>query len=251
MTWVFVLVCLLVYFSMYLPAWVQSRGNIQQFMGDQRMSSVLRWGAIVNLGSGAHMIRSTATEPWRWLSAVFVHFGVLHVGMNLLTLVTLGKELEPRLGSGRFGLIFLVSGIFGFAVSDAWANFMGQSLVTAGASGGLYGLIGALVGYLFARKDPRYRSLLLEVVVLGVAMAMIMPVNNAAHVGGFAAGFPLGMLFFKEARPWRRDLLITVVTGGLTLCAIASIVLCIRSPLTRAAERAESAVGTPEDMSGS
>jgi rhomboid protease GluP len=231
----------MVFFAMYLPMLARSHGNLSRLLGDQRLSDVLRWGGMVNLGGGAPMVRVTAEEPWRWLSAVFVHFGALHIGMNLVTLVALGRELEPRLGSARYGLVFLVSGIIGFVASDAWSVFWGNPTITGGASGGLYGLIGALVGYLFARKDPRYKSILLEVAVLGIAMALLFPVNNAAHVGGFVTGFPLGVLFFKESRPWRRDALLGGVTGTLTVLAIVAIGLCTRSPYTRAAERAESA----------
>jgi membrane associated rhomboid family serine protease len=247
LTWVFVMMCLLVFFGMYLPIWAHSKGDVARLFGDQRLSDVLRWGGIVNLGHDGAVARVTADEPWRWLSAVFIHFGPLHVGMNLLTLVALGRELEPRLGSGRYGLVFLASGIIGFAVSDAWTIFSGNPTITGGASGGLYGLIGALVGYLFARKDPRFRSILLEVAVFGVAMALVFPVNNAAHVGGFVSGFPLGVLFFKESRPWRRDVLMGCLTGALTLLAIVAIGLCIRSPYTRAAERAESTELAPSD----
>ena len=240
MTWVFVLMCLLVFFSMYLPILARAHGDLSRLFGDQRVSDVLRWGGMVNLGGHSGVARVTAEEPWRWLSAVFIHFGPLHIGMNLVTLVALGRELEPRLGSGRYGLVFLVSGIIGFAVSDGWSVLWGNPTITGGASGGLYGLIGALVGYLFARKDPRYRSILIEVAVLGVAMALLFPVNNAAHVGGFVSGFPLGILFFKESRPWRRDALIGSFTGALTVLAVVAIGLCTRSPYTRAAERAES-----------
>jgi len=246
LTWVFVFLCLLVFFGMYLPIWVQSQGSIMKLMGGQRLSDVLRWGGIVNFGGSGGVIRITAVEPWRWLSAMFVHFGPLHVGMNLVTLVALGRELEPRLGSGRFGVVFLVSGILGFVVSDSWSvlsNSVGQ---TGGASGGLYGLIGALVGYLFARKDPRFRSILIEVAVLGVAMAMLFPVNNAAHIGGFISGFPLGILFFREKRPWRRDFLFGSFAGLLTLLSFVSIALSMRSPVVRAASRAEALRGPSE-----
>ena len=186
------------------------------------------------------MGRITADEPWRWLSAVFVHFGALHLGMNLMTLVALGRELESRLGSGRFGVVFLFSGIIGFVASDVWCFISASPSLTGGASGGLYGLIGALIGYLFARKDPRYRSILVEVAVLGVAMALLFPVNNAAHVGGFIAGFPLGMLFFREKRPWRLDLFFGGLAGLLTVMSLVSIGLSMRSPLVREAKQAES-----------
>jgi membrane associated rhomboid family serine protease len=238
--WVFVLLCLLVFFGMYLPVWARAKGNFSALFGSQELSSVLRWGGLVNFGGRGGMGRITAQEPWRWLSAMFVHFGPLHLGMNLMTLVALGRELEPRLGSGRFGVVFLGTGIVGFMASDAWCAISASPSLTGGASGGLYGLIGALIGYLFARKDPKYRAILLEVAVLGVAMALLFPVNNAAHVGGFVAGVPLGMLFFREKRPWRLDLFFGSVAGLLTVLSLVSIGLSMRSPLVAEAKRAES-----------
>ena len=247
LTWVFVLLCLLIFFGMYLPGWVRSRGNISALLGDQSLSDVLRWGGIMNFGGRGGLGRITADEPWRWLSAIFVHFGPLHVGMNLLTLVALGRELEPRLGSGRFGFTFLICGVLGFMASDVWSHITATPSLTGGASGGLYGLISALVGYLFARKDPRYRSILLEVAVLGVAMALLFPVNNAAHVGGFIAGFPLGVLFFREKRPWRRDVFYGSCAGLLTILSLVSIGLSMRSPLVREVKQAELMRGLSDD----
>jgi rhomboid protease GluP len=247
LTWVFVLLCLLIFFGMYLPTWARSNGNISVLLGGQDMSEVLRWGGMINFGGRGGLGRITAEEPWRWLSAMFVHFGVLHVGMNLLTLVALGRELEPRLGSGRFGLVFLGCGILGFVASDIWSHVTAAPSLTGGASGGLYGLIAALVGYLFARKDPRYRAILVEVAVLGVAMALLFPVNNAAHVGGFVSGFPLGILFFREKRPWRRDVIYGVIAGLLTVMALVSVGLSMRSPLVREVKRAELLRGLGDD----
>ena len=247
LTWVFVLLCLLVFFGMYLPIWIRSHGNISALMGGQQVSDVLRWGGIMNFGGRGGLGGITAEEPWRWLSAMYVHFGPLLVGLYLVTLVALGRELEPRLGSGRFGVVFLVSGILGFVASDAWSMVSGNPSLTGGASGGLYGLIGALVGYLFARKDPRYRAILLEVAVLGVAMALLFPVNNAAHVGGFVSGSPLGILFFREKRPWRRDAFFGAFAGSLTVLALASIGLSMRSPLVREAQESEQRRGPSEE----
>ncbi len=240
LTWVFVLLCLVVFFGMYLPVWAKARGNLSALFGAQEISNVLRWGGLMNFAGREGLGRITAQEPWRWLSAMFVHFGPLHLGMNLMTLVALGRELEPRLGSGRFGVVFLGSGIIGFVASDVWCAISANPSLTGGASGGLYGLIGALIGYLFARKDPRYRAILIEVAVLGVAMALLFPVNNAAHVGGFLAGFPLGMLFFREKRPWRLDFFFGAVAGLLTILSLVAIGLSMRSPLVREAKQAES-----------
>src|SRR4051794_4152500 len=109
-----------------------------------RSSTLLRFGALGGVVDDA--------ERWRLLSAVFVHMSVLHVGMNLWMFTDLGARLERELGGARAALIFLVAGVLGFVASELW--YAPFPLLTAGASGGVFGQIGAEVGILRARHDP-------------------------------------------------------------------------------------------------
>lgn len=183
-----------------------------EMLGGTRPSEALRWGALFGT-LGRH-------EPWRYLSAMFVHFGVLHLGFNMMALWDFGRATELRLGSGRFTLIFVLTGVLGFVTSDLWYAFSGAPALTAGASGGLFGLTGALIGYLYAARDPAWKQFLVRVIIYAAIFAFALSVNNAAHIGGFATGFPLGYLFYKERSPWGRN----KVFGGLAvLCVLASL----------------------------
>ena len=78
-------------------------------------------------------------------TSVFVHFGVIHLLMNLWALVSLARIAEPMLGAARFMIAYVVTGIFGFAVTIAWGTMFGQEVgLTAGASGAVFGVMGWL-----------------------------------------------------------------------------------------------------------
>ncbi len=90
-------------------------------------------------------------EPWRMLSAVFVHLGVLHLVMNMSALAWLGRAIEGSLGSWRMIAIFVISGLAGFYLS---CLYYGPGPPTAGASGAIFGLVGAQL----AEDETRTRS---------------------------------------------------------------------------------------------
>jgi rhomboid protease GluP len=206
-----------------------------QIFGGYARSTELRFGALI-----APLGR---VEPWRYLSACFFHFGLLHLGLNMWALWDLGRALEPRLGSARFCIIFVVTGFVGFAASGFWYSMQPISPATGGASGGLFGLIGALVGYLYAKRDPIWKQFLGRVVIYTVIFSLAMPVNNIAHAVGGISGAPLGYLFYKEARPWRRAKLLGWIAAGLVVASLASVVLAQRSPYWKMVRRQEIKLG--------
>jgi rhomboid protease GluP len=185
-----------------------------------RASALFRFGA---MGMG-----SEVAEPWRVLSAVFVHMGVLHVGMNLWMFTDLGARLERELGGARAALIFLVTGVLGFVASEIW--YAPLSLLTAGASGGVFGQIGAEVGILRARRDPEWRRSLIRNLVYALVLSLALRgVNNAAHLGGFAAGIALGYAFEVERRRWSLDRGLRIVAVIFVLAALGSVLLSTHS----------------------
>ena len=158
---------------------------------------------------------------------MFAHGSVLHVVMNMLALWSLGRRIEEGLGWARFTFIFILTGVLGFIVSDFWYALRSPVLVpTVGASGGLFGLAGAYIAYLYARRDPIYKDLLLQLVIFSVVIALYMPVNNAAHVGGFLTGAPMGYLFYKENRPWRHEFVFRPIALLCIVASVASVILC-------------------------
>lgn len=119
---------------------------------------------------------------WRLLTAGFLHFGVLHLLVNMYSLVVLGASLESRLGKARFGALYGVSLVGGTAAIQLFAPYS----FAAGASTALFGLFGALaVLMVAARQDVRTLLVLLAV---NIAISLLPGISLVGHLGGLVAG---------------------------------------------------------------
>lgn len=206
------------------------------FLGLTRASG---YSLSTDLRFGAAASGIVDAEPWRYLSSCFFHFGILHIGFNMLALWDIGRALEQRIGSARYAIAYVITGIVGFLVGNWWFGLFNEPYITGGASGAIFGLLGVLIGYLYARRDPIWKSFLVRIVFYLVIFYFILPVNNAAHVGGFLAGAPMGYIFYKENRPWRRSRLLGYVAAAMVAACAASIVLATHSPIWRAVRQQE------------
>jgi membrane associated rhomboid family serine protease len=187
-----------------------------------KRSTLLRFGALIgNFGE---------VEPWRLVSAVFVHANVLHLVMNLWVFTDLGRDLEREIKGARLALVFVLSGVFGFVASQLW--YAPHPPLTMGASGAVFGLIGAVVGTLLGRRDPEWKRALVRNIVYALILSLLMPgVNNAAHLGGLAAGVGLGFLFQRERARFKLELPVRVLAGVTIVLTVASVVLATQSPI--------------------
>lgn len=235
MTRFFVLLCVGVYFIMTFVAMPRGDpGALLRRLWALPNLQYLRWGALPY--DSAFPSGLGRSEPWRFVAAIFVHMGVLHIVFNTSALLYYGRLLEEKIGSARFTIAFFVTGVLGFLVSDLWyARPEAAPALSAGASGAIFGIIGALVGYLFGRRDPEYRFHLMSAVVMGVIAAVVFSVNNAAHIGGFVTGLPLGLLVARERRPERIRWLVNVLAALAVVTSIGSLILVQRSPWWRLA----------------
>lgn len=158
-------------------------------------------------------------EPWRMLTTAFVHSTgfLLHVGLNMYMLWILGAVLEPMLGGGRFLTLYLLSA-WGGSVAVLWmANPLTQ---VVGASGAIFGLMGALV----AIQRSLGSSATQLYVLLGLNFAVgFLPGTNIswqAHLGGLVTGFAVGWIYAKWRAPNLRTqqmVMVAVVIGALAL----------------------------------
>jgi rhomboid protease GluP len=151
------------------------------------------------------LLGASAAEPvlagqvWRLLTAMFLHAGVLHLLVNGWALYQLGGLVEVLFGSARLAAIYFAGGLAGSLASVAWDLVSGNAVPSVGASGAIFGLLGFLIAFLLRHRDrlrPEARSLLLQLVfwaginiVFGFTVDMI---DNAAHLGGLAAGLAIG-----------------------------------------------------------
>ncbi len=169
------------------------------------------------------------SEPWRWLSACFVHMSLLHIALNMLSLWQLGRAMERVFGSTRFVVAYVLTGIAGFATTTLW---YGQApFVTAGASGAIFGLTGLFVAMLIQRQHPRWKEVVVQIVVSSLILTFAFPVNNSAHLGGAAAGALLGLLL---PRTFRRELWRPLFAALAFLSALACLGSIVAPPLDKA-----------------
>jgi rhomboid protease GluP len=134
-------------------------------------------------------------EWWRLFTSMFLHIGWIHLLLNGWALYQLGSLFELAIGSVSMLLVFVLSGLAGSAASVLWTHDL-----SAGASGAIFGLLGALIAFLLRRRErltPFARSLLGQLVfwaVINVFFGFSTPgIDNAAHLGGCAIGFLLGL----------------------------------------------------------
>jgi rhomboid protease GluP len=148
-----------------------------------------------------------AGQWWRPLTSMFLHGGLVHLVLNAWVLYQLGCLCEIMLGSPRTLGVYLVSGLAGSFTSLWW-----QEGASVGASGAIFGLMGALIAFLLRRREmltPYAKSLLWQLVGwagVNVYLGWSMPrIDLAAHCGGFVMGFLLGLaLKGQELRPQPR-----------------------------------------------
>lgn len=134
-------------------------------------------------------------EYYRLLTSIFLHFGMNHLLNNMVMLGALGFNLEPEIGRVRFLLIYFLSGIGGNICSFLLNVSLGESVISAGASGAVFGLMGALLGVVIRKKGHIGRlnkKKLLILIILSLYFGLTTAgVDNAAHIGGLICGFIL------------------------------------------------------------
>ena len=142
-------------------------------------------------------------EWWRLVSSCFVHFGLLHIGFNMWCLWSLGELAERLYGRATFAVLYLLCGIGGSLGSIAWH---GMPVVSAGASGAIFGIAGAVIASLkLGNTNNRWmassimQSLLIFVGYNVVFGAISGATDNACHFGGLFTGLLLGALIAKFA----------------------------------------------------
>jgi rhomboid protease GluP len=173
----------------------------------------------------------TGAVPWRhgrwWtiFTAIYLHGSLLHILFNVLWIRQLGPAVEDLYGPSRLVIVFTVAGALGFFLSSiAGVPF------TVGASGSIFGLLGAMVAFGRRRGGAfgamvlrQYGQWALVLFLLGFFMASV---DNFAHVGGFAGGFGTGLvLSFSDRR--NETLLERVVAGGLLAMTVLSFALAL------------------------
>lgn len=164
--------------------------------------ALIRWGA-------NYIPKTVNGEPWRLFTAMFLHFGIVHLATNMYALFSIGRMLEPFLGKWRFFLLYLFAGLGGSAVSLWWhSNNIGS--VSAGASGAIFGLFGVFAAILTTNLiEQSVRKALMKSMAMAIGLNLMIGlyggIDNSAHIGGLLTGAVGGWLSYFDLKSWYHD----------------------------------------------
>ncbi|XP_009622184.1 RHOMBOID-like protein 2 [Nicotiana tomentosiformis] len=143
-------------------------------------------------------------QLWRLLSCMWLHAGVFHVAANMLSLLFVGIRLEQEFGFVRIGPLYVLAGVGGSLLSALFV----RKKISVGASGALFGLLGAMLSELITNWTLYENKLatlltLLLIIAINLAVGILPHVDNFAHLGGFITGFLLGcVLLIRPQFGW-------------------------------------------------
>lgn len=169
-TYIIMLLCVILFFGMYIF------GN-----GSEDISTLLLFGANVDV-----LVKNG--QIYRLITSMFLHIGIFHLICNMYALYIIGPQVESFFGKLKFLFIYLISGISGSILSIAFST----NTVSAGASGAIFGLLGAMLyfGYHYrSYLGNVLRSQIVPIIVMNLILGFALTgVDNAAHIGGLVGG---------------------------------------------------------------
>jgi membrane associated rhomboid family serine protease len=159
-------------------------------------------------------------EPWRFVTAVFLHGSILHIAFNMWVLMDIGPQIEELYGSARYFFVFMLSGAGGYALSSFFQK------TSVGASGALLGLIGVMLAMTMGSRSAGMQLLrgqlirwLIYIALLGFVFRGI---DNYAHLGGFIVGFVLGKILAPRPPQTAEERKRAYAMGWLAALAVAA-----------------------------
>ncbi len=141
-------------------------------------------------------------EYWRFFTATLMHFGFQHLLNNMVMLGAAGQILERALGKIKYLILYFTAGIGGCVLSYLEMMHSEEYAVAAGASGSIFGIIGALAWILILHKG-RYETLTGKGMIMMVLLSLYYgastgDVDNWGHIGGFIMGFLISIIFYRR-----------------------------------------------------
>src|SRR5437588_4711438 len=174
--------------------------------------------------SHGHLIGVAQGDYWRLITAAFLHYGPIHLLLNMVALYWFGALLERRIGSGRFLMLYLVSGLAG----SAGALLVDPTTPTVGASGSIFGILGAGLIMEHVQRDYVFGGSALGIIVINLVFTFSIPnISIGGHLGGLIGGaaatlglsqFGRGHVAYGRAGPIG---IATILAVGIASMAIA------------------------------
>lgn len=225
LTWI--MVGVLVVF--WLGLWLLGAVHLSAFFGERaEQIDGLRLATFTGMKTTPQIMEQG--QWWRLISSMFIHLDIMHLAFNAYGLYQIGPLIERFFGRSRWVIVYVLSGLVGSLASLAWSD-----VPSAGASGAIYGVVGALLVFGY-----KYRSILPErvshaftrglapwvVFGIGIGLVGVFPMDNAAHIGGLGTGALLALVMpsrlHAESQGVRHQLVrvLAVVLGAVTIVAL-------------------------------
>lgn len=174
---------------------------------------------ILNLGAKDNASIKLGGQYYRFLTAMFLHAGLLHIGFNAYALYAIGPECERLYGTARFLALYLIAGLGGGV-----ASYVFTSSPSVGASGAIFGLIGGLAAFYYVSREllgdtaRRQIANLATIIMINLFIGFSTPlIDNSAHLGGLVVGALVGWLLAPRFEVDQRLFPPAIVRRGLPL----------------------------------
>jgi membrane associated rhomboid family serine protease len=199
--------------------------------GGAASGTVVEEGGLIGSFPGLPNIGVAHGQPWRIVTSGFLHENLLHIGFNMWVLYVLGMMLEPALGRLKFAVVYGVSLLCG----SLGALLVSPHSLTVGASGAIFGLMGAAAVEMRARQIPIMQSGVGSLILINLVISFTIPgISWGGHVGGLLGGALVAVIFQLAARR-RAQSLALAACAVIALAAIGASIATSKSteePLT-------------------
>lgn len=168
-------------------------------------------------------------EMWRLLTCAFLHVGLIHLVVNMYSLRVIGPSVESLIGKGKFVFIYLISAISASLMSLV---FVDSNIVSVGASGAIFGLMGALLyfGYHYRLYlNDAIKTQIIPVILFNLIIGFMMPgIDNGAHIGGLIGGYLATMAIGIKNKSEKKDMINGWIVLILYLVFLSYIVFFVK-----------------------
>ncbi|MCH7728195.1 MAG: rhomboid family intramembrane serine protease [Planctomycetes bacterium] len=193
---------------------------------------LIAWGA--NFGPDTML-----GEWWRIFTCTFLHGGIIHLGFNMFVLWQVGGFVERLFGNAGFIVLYVISALAGSMASLMWDPVRDFPVTSVGASGAVFGIFGAMLGFLVRQRDrelikalSRLRNVVVMFIGVNIVLGLAIPrIDHSAHAGGLVAGFICGLILCQRVAVASRKkrLVRNTVAAAVGVCLIAGSVVFLIS----------------------
>jgi rhomboid protease GluP len=141
---------------------------------------------------------------WRLLTCAFLHSGIIHIACNMYSLYIIGPQIQQVYGVYRYFIVYIISCL----TASILSYIMSPNSLSVGASGGIFGLIGALLAFAIIERNrinKNYISSLIQIIIINLFIGLsIKNIDNFAHIGGLVGGVMAGYLTYTTKKKYNK-----------------------------------------------